>query len=72
MSDILSISIYLIHINFQNTSVTIGNETVISRRINDNPNLSFYTTIYASSLGVMIVTTVFRAFVFMKVGYIYL
>ncbi|XP_053403768.1 ATP-binding cassette sub-family C member 5-like [Mercenaria mercenaria] len=49
-----------------NTTVTVGNETFISDNISDHPNLRFYTTVYGSSVVVMIVLTVLRAFVFMK------
>ncbi|XP_052784055.1 ATP-binding cassette sub-family C member 5-like isoform X2 [Mya arenaria] len=50
-----------------NTTITDGNLTYISKSISDHPNLHFYTTVYGASVGVMIVTTAFRAFLFMKV-----
>ena len=52
---------------FQNTSITVGNATVISQSIKDNPDLHFYTTIYGSLVGVIVVLTTIRAFLFMKV-----
>ena len=54
--------------HFQNTSITVGNTTVISQSVKDNPDLHFYTTIYGSLVGVIVVFTAIRAFVFMKVG----
>lgn len=49
-----------------NTTITVGNETFVSHSISDHPNLRLYTTVYGSSVAVMIVLTAFRAFVFMK------
>ena len=52
----------------QNTNITVGNTTVISKSIKDNPDLHFYTTVYGSLIGVIFVFTALRAFVFMKVN----
>ncbi|XP_060600262.1 ATP-binding cassette sub-family C member 5-like, partial [Ruditapes philippinarum] len=49
-----------------NQTVTVENATFISDSISDHPNLSFYTTVYGTSVAVMIFLTVLRAFVFMK------
>ncbi|XP_053403770.1 ATP-binding cassette sub-family C member 5-like isoform X1 [Mercenaria mercenaria] len=49
-----------------NTTITVGNETFISKSVSDHPNLHFYTTVYGCSVAVMIVMTALRAFVFMK------
>ncbi|KAL4220768.1 Multidrug resistance-associated protein 5 [Mactra antiquata] len=53
-----------------NTTEIVGNNTnitVTSTNISDNPNINFYMMVYVTSLGAMIVLTLFRAFIFMKV-----
>lgn len=53
---------------FQNTSKVVGNTTVVSESITDNPYLEFYTTIYGSLIGVIVVLTAIRAYIYMKVN----
>ena len=40
----------------------MGNETVQSNNINDNPNFNYYQTIYASCIFVILLTSLLRAF----------
>ncbi|XP_061171411.1 ATP-binding cassette sub-family C member 5-like [Saccostrea echinata] len=49
-----------------NTTI-IGNVTVKNMNIQDNPQLDFYALIYGMGVIAMVVFTVFRAFLFMKV-----
>jgi ATP-binding cassette subfamily C (CFTR/MRP) protein 5 len=52
-----------------NTSVIdpLTNETVISDRINDNPDLNFYMQVYAGSIGLMLLTSLIRGVIFTQV-----
>nr|XP_022286886.1 multidrug resistance-associated protein 5-like isoform X2 [Crassostrea virginica] len=51
-----------------NTTIDLGNNvTVISRDIRDNPDLEFYALIYGMGIIAMVVFTLLRAFLFMKV-----
>ncbi|XP_023932206.1 multidrug resistance-associated protein 5 [Lingula anatina] len=47
-------------------NVTVGNRTVFSDNITDNPDLDFYTLIYGMTIIAILVTTCIRGFVFMK------
>ena len=52
----------------QNSTIDLGNNvTVISQDIRDNPDLEFYTLIYGMGIIAMVVFTLLRAFLFMKV-----
>ncbi|XP_063772646.1 ATP-binding cassette sub-family C member 5 isoform X1 [Pseudophryne corroboree] len=49
-----------------NTSVLLHNETVISNSMKDNPNVHYYTGIYALSMVVMLILKAVRGVVFVK------
>ncbi|KAM8953932.1 ATP-binding cassette sub-family C member 5 isoform 2-T2 [Pelodytes ibericus] len=49
-----------------NTSVLLHNETVISNSMKDNPNMLYYTGIYALSMFVMLILKAVRGVVFVK------
>nr|XP_045601897.1 ATP-binding cassette sub-family C member 5-like isoform X2 [Procambarus clarkii] len=49
-----------------NTSVVIGNETVISDNIADNPDCQFYQTVYGCFIVIILGTSLIRGFAFMK------
>ncbi|CAL4064557.1 unnamed protein product, partial [Meganyctiphanes norvegica] len=53
---------------FDNTSITIANETIISHNIADNPDSSFYQTVYGCLILVILGTSLTRGFAFMKVS----
>lgn len=46
----------------------LGNETVVSSSMKDNPHMSYYAGIYALSMGVMLILKAVRGVVFVKVG----
>lgn len=55
-------------LNFlQNTTLTLGNETVISSSMKDNPHMHYYAGIYALSMAVMLILKAVRGVVFVKV-----
>lgn len=55
-------------LNFlQNTTVTLGNDTVISNSMKDNPHMHYYAGIYALSMAVMLILKAVRGVVFVKV-----
>ncbi|XP_015590166.1 multidrug resistance-associated protein 5 isoform X1 [Cephus cinctus] len=43
-----------------NETVIIGNETIPSNNINDNPDFNYYQTVYASCIVVILVTSLLR------------
>ncbi|KYO47194.1 hypothetical protein Y1Q_0002206 [Alligator mississippiensis] len=49
-----------------NTTVMLGNETVVSSSMKDNPHMSYYAGIYALSMGVMLILKAVRGVVFVK------
>ncbi|XP_070538465.1 ATP-binding cassette sub-family C member 5-like [Ptychodera flava] len=49
-----------------NTTITEGNVTYISNSLTDNPRLTFYTTIYGSSVVVMLVMILLKAAIYVK------
>ncbi|XP_038001480.1 multidrug resistance-associated protein 5 isoform X3 [Motacilla alba alba] len=49
-----------------NTTVTLGNETVISNSMKDNPHMHYYAGIYALSMAVMLILKAVRGVVFVK------
>ncbi|XP_018432035.1 PREDICTED: multidrug resistance-associated protein 5 isoform X1 [Nanorana parkeri] len=49
-----------------NTSVVVHNETVVSNSMKDNPNVLYYTGIYALSMVIMLVLKAVRGVVFVK------
>ncbi|XP_015262676.1 PREDICTED: multidrug resistance-associated protein 5 [Gekko japonicus] len=49
-----------------NTTVTLGNETVVSSSMKDNPHMRYYAGIYALSMGVMLVLKAVRGVAFVK------
>ncbi|XP_062987875.1 ATP-binding cassette sub-family C member 5 isoform X2 [Elgaria multicarinata webbii] len=49
-----------------NTSLTLGNETVVSNSMKDNPHMRYYAGIYALSMGVMLILKAVRGVVFVK------
>lgn len=51
----------------QNTTVTLGNHTVISSSMKDNPHMHYYAGIYALSMAVMLILKAVRGVVFVKV-----
>lgn len=51
----------------QNTTVTLGNDTVISNSMKDNPHMHYYAGIYALSMAVMLILKAVRGVVFVKV-----
>lgn len=51
----------------QNTTVTLGNDTVISSSMKDNPHMHYYAGIYALSMAVMLILKAVRGVVFVKV-----
>ena len=51
----------------QNTTVMLGNETVISESLTDNPKLRFYILVYGCSIISVLVSMVLRAVLFVKV-----
>ncbi|XP_042240635.1 multidrug resistance-associated protein 5-like isoform X3 [Homarus americanus] len=50
-----------------NTTVVIGNETIISDNIADNPDCQFYQTVYGCFILIILGTSLIRGFAFMKV-----
>lgn len=53
----------------QNTTVIdpVTNETVISKNINDNPDLDFYMQVYGIIIIVILLTSLLRCVIFTKV-----
>ncbi|XP_048362920.1 ATP-binding cassette sub-family C member 5 [Sphaerodactylus townsendi] len=49
-----------------NTNLTLGNETVVSGSMKDNPHMRYYAGIYALSMGVMLILKAVRGVVFVK------
>ncbi|KAK2538418.1 Abcc5 [Columba guinea] len=49
-----------------NTTVTLGNHTVISSSMKDNPHMHYYAGIYALSMAVMLILKAVRGVVFVK------
>ncbi|XP_073215273.1 ATP-binding cassette sub-family C member 5 isoform X2 [Lepidochelys kempii] len=49
-----------------NTTVMLGNETVVSNSMKDNPHMRYYAGIYALSMGVMLILKAVRGVVFVK------
>uniref|UniRef100_A0A8D0H1W3 ATP-binding cassette sub-family C member 5 n=1 Tax=Sphenodon punctatus TaxID=8508 RepID=A0A8D0H1W3_SPHPU len=49
-----------------NTTVMLGNETVVSNSMKDNPHMDYYAGIYALSMGVMLILKAVRGVVFVK------
>jgi len=47
--------------------VTLGNDTVISNSMKDNPHMHYYAGIYALSMAVMLILKAVRGVVFVKV-----
>ncbi|XP_051169795.1 ATP-binding cassette sub-family C member 5-like isoform X2 [Leptopilina boulardi] len=43
-------------------NITIGNETMKSVNINDNPNFNYYEIVYASCIFIILLTSLLRAF----------
>jgi hypothetical protein len=53
----------------QNTTVDLGNNvTMKSMDIQQNPEIRFYALVYGMGIIVMVVFTMLRAFLFMKVS----
>jgi len=59
---------FLIAICFQNTTVQINNETVISQNLADNPNFSTYQLVYGLTVPIIMVTSLLRGLIFTKVS----
>ncbi|XP_042196500.1 multidrug resistance-associated protein 5 isoform X2 [Callorhinchus milii] len=49
-----------------NSSVAVGNGTIISGSMKDNPNLNFYTWVYALSMVAVLLLKALRGYVFVK------
>ncbi|XP_015687188.1 multidrug resistance-associated protein 5 [Protobothrops mucrosquamatus] len=49
-----------------NTTVTLGNETMVSNSMKDNPHMRYYAGIYALSMGVMLILKAVRGVAFVK------
>ncbi|XP_032080907.1 multidrug resistance-associated protein 5 isoform X2 [Thamnophis elegans] len=49
-----------------NTTLTLGNETVVSDSMKDNPHMRYYAGIYALSMGVMLILKAVRGIAFVK------
>nr|XP_056705401.1 ATP-binding cassette sub-family C member 5 isoform X2 [Euleptes europaea] len=49
-----------------NTTLTLGNETVVSSSMKDNPHMHYYAGIYALSMGVMLILKAVRGVAFVK------
>ncbi|XP_020669173.3 ATP-binding cassette sub-family C member 5 isoform X2 [Pogona vitticeps] len=49
-----------------NSTLMLGNETVISSSMKDNPHMRYYAGIYALSMGVMLILKAVRGVVFVK------
>lgn len=47
--------------------MALGNETVISNSMKDNPHMHYYAGIYALSMAVMLILKAVRGVVFVKV-----
>ncbi|XP_054062411.1 ATP-binding cassette sub-family C member 5 isoform X5 [Rissa tridactyla] len=52
--------------HIENTTVTLGNDTVISNSMKDNPHMHYYAGIYALSMAVMLILKAVRGVVFVK------
>ncbi|XP_061493478.1 ATP-binding cassette sub-family C member 5 isoform X2 [Rhineura floridana] len=49
-----------------NTTLMLGNKTVVSNSMKDNPHMRYYAGIYALSMGVMLILKAVRGVVFVK------
>ncbi|XP_006869866.1 PREDICTED: multidrug resistance-associated protein 5-like isoform X2 [Chrysochloris asiatica] len=49
-----------------NTTVTLGNRTVVSDSMKDNPHMQYYASIYALSMAVMLILKAIRGVAFVK------
>ncbi|XP_070802218.1 ATP-binding cassette sub-family C member 5 isoform X1 [Pituophis catenifer annectens] len=49
-----------------NTTLLLGNETVVSDSMKDNPHMRYYAGIYALSMGVMLILKAVRGIAFVK------
>lgn len=47
--------------------MTLGNDTVVSNSMKDNPHMHYYAGIYALSMAVMLILKAVRGVVFVKV-----
>ena len=52
----------------QNTTIEVGNRTVLSDQITDHPRLGYYQLIYGLSVVIILITSLVRGFFFMKVS----
>ncbi|XP_063061606.1 multidrug resistance-associated protein 5 isoform X2 [Engraulis encrasicolus] len=50
-----------------NTTVVVGNSSVVSESMRDNPLMRHYAAVYAMSMGVMLLLKILRGIVFVKV-----
>ncbi|MEQ2176674.1 Multidrug resistance-associated protein 5, partial [Goodea atripinnis] len=57
---------YWINQGSGNTTVTVGNSSAMSISMKDNPKMQQYATIYASSMGVMLIFKLIRGIAFVK------
>ncbi|XP_058044804.1 ATP-binding cassette sub-family C member 5 isoform X2 [Ahaetulla prasina] len=49
-----------------NTTLLLGNETIVSDSMKDNPHMRYYAGIYALSMGVMLILKAVRGIAFVK------
>ncbi|XP_078521976.1 ATP-binding cassette sub-family C member 5 isoform X2 [Lissotriton helveticus] len=57
---------YWINEGSGNTSVLLGNETIISHSMKDNPRMHYYAGVYALSMVIMLILKAVRGVVFVK------
>ncbi|XP_043243521.1 multidrug resistance-associated protein 5-like isoform X2 [Amphibalanus amphitrite] len=50
-----------------NTTIEVGNQTMVSDRITDHPRLDFYQLVYGLSVVTILATSLIRGFFFMRV-----
>ncbi len=53
----------------QNTTVQVGNSSVLSESMRDNPQMQHYAAVYTMSMGIMLLLKLLRGIVFVKVRF---
>ncbi len=53
----------------QNTTVQVGNSSVLSESMRDNPLMQHYAAVYTMSMGIMLLLKLLRGIVFVKVRF---
>lgn len=64
----LSLSFFFFLLHVQNTTVLMGNSSMVSESMRDNPMMQFYAAVYTMSMVVMLLLKLLRGIIFVKVS----